>query len=316
MTTTLQAYCTRCGGVEVTVDREQEHPGVGTCKACGPGIYIDDRPRHAIYAAGDPVVLSGRYDREGFTPSERKALDRRRRDSAQARTDDSKQDRFGLWRCGTCGMVQPCGNSHNTGRKTTMKFFDSDKVGCYLDAIGHRVEKTKDGKEIKMVDLTLRVQPLTAELANALDPDVRNLLFNMGDALPKSKLKAIHFALTVPKQQLTIAVLPELDARIVLADCEIGDVRARTEKGVDGFGLVFYAAYGPASPADLEYICDWLTQQRFVTFEEQQPALNFDNRPATDAAQPPAPPRARGPRRQGPAIQPGDEIRDGVHAEH
>ena len=81
-----------------------------------------------------------------------------------------------------------------------MRLFDVDKVGCYLDAIGHRVEKTKDGKEIKMVDLTLRVQPFTSELAVAFDPDVRALLFNMGDALPRQKLKAIHFALTVPKQ--------------------------------------------------------------------------------------------------------------------
>lgn len=194
-----------------------------------------------------------------------------------------------------------------------MRLFDIDAVGCYLDAIGHRVEKTKDGKEIKMVDLTLRVQPLTAELATALDPDVRALLFNIGDALPRQKLKAIHFALTVPKQQLTVSLLPELDARVVFDDCEIGDVRARTEKGVDGYGLVFYAAYGPASAADLEYVCEWLTQQRFVTFVEQQPALDFGARPIDDA---PAIPPRRGRRASSAAIQAGDELRDGVHAEH
>lgn len=194
-----------------------------------------------------------------------------------------------------------------------MRLFDVDKVGCYLDAIGHRVEKTKDGKEIKMVDLTLRVQPLTPELAVALDPDVRALLFNLGDALPRQKLKAIHFALTVPKQQVTVSLLPELDARVVFDDCEVGDVRARTEKGVDGFGLVFYVSYGPASPSDLEYICDWLTQQRYVSFVEQQPALDFGARPIDDA--PVIPPR-RGRRAGGPAIQAGDELAPGVHAEH
>jgi hypothetical protein len=111
---------------------------------------------------------------------------------------------------------------------------------------------------------------------------------------------------------LTVRLLPETDGQIVFADCEIGDVRARTEKGVDGFGLVFYAAYGPASPRDLEYICDWHTQQRFITFEPQAPALDFSAR--QDAADDAPPPR-RG-RRGHPVIQAGDELREGVVAEH
>lgn len=195
-----------------------------------------------------------------------------------------------------------------------MRFFDDDKVGCYLDHIDHRVERTKDGKEIKMVDLTLRVQPFTPELAVALDPDVRAFLFSMTDATPKPKLKAAHFNLTVVRQQLLIALLPELAEQIVLCDCEVTDVRARTEKGVDGFALVFYAAYGPAGPRDLEYMCDWLTQQRFVTFQPQQPALDFTARGGEDTATPPARP---GKRRGRPPIAAGDTLRDdGVQAEH
>ena len=162
-----------------------------------------------------------------------------------------------------------------------MRFFDDDRVGCYLDDIGHRVEKTKDGREIKMVDLVLRVQPLTPELAVALDADVRALLFTMNDAQPKPKLKAVEFRLPVPRQQVTVTLLPD-DApqgAIVFTEVEITGTRARTEKGVDGFGLVFYASVGPVSASDLEYICAWHTQQRFVTFHEQQPAL-FDT---TDA---------------------------------
>jgi hypothetical protein len=194
-----------------------------------------------------------------------------------------------------------------------MRLFDDDKIGCYLDAIGHRVEKTKDGTEIKVVDLTLRVQPFTPELAVSFDPDVRALLFSLNNATPKPKLKAAHFALTVPRQQLTVSMLPELDDRIVFADCEISDVRARTEKGIDGFGLVFYVTYGPASPADLEYVCDWLTEQRFVTFQPEQPALDFA---AKDDAPVPPPPPPKG-RRRGPApIEVGETLRPGVHAEH
>lgn len=158
-----------------------------------------------------------------------------------------------------------------------MRFFDDDKIGCFLDDIGHRVEKTKDGKEIKMVDLTLRVQPLTPELASSLDPDVRALLFTMNEATPKPKIKSLEFKLPLDRQMVTVFVLPEdgMHPQITFTDVEIGGIRARTEKGVDGFGLVFYASFGPVGARDLEYVCDWHTQQRFLTFKEQQPALDF-----------------------------------------
>jgi hypothetical protein len=196
-----------------------------------------------------------------------------------------------------------------------MRLFDDDSVGCYLDHIDHRVEKTKDGKEVKLVVLTLRVQPFTPELAVSLDPDVRALLFSMSDATPKPKLKEARFNLTVPRQQLAIALLPELAEQLVLCDCEIGRVRARKERGVDGFGLVFYVSYGPASPRELEYVCDWLTQQRFVTFQPQQPALDFAGKdPDEDGVEPARQvPRRGRPRKP---VQAGDELRPGVHAEH
>lgn len=260
-----------------------------------------------IFAADHPLVMSGTYDREGFTPRERRAQARAQRGCSHKFIDSTH--------CLKCGWQPP------PRKKETMRFFDDDKVGCYLDDIGHRVEKTKDGKEHKVVDLTLRVQPFTPELAVSLDPDVRALLFSMSDATPKPKLKACHFALQIPRQRLTIGTLPETADQIVFDDCEVGDVRARTEKGVDGFGLVFYVAYGPASPRDLEYVCDWLTQQRFVTFQPQQPALDFAGKPAGDGDAP-APPRRPGrPRREQPTpesepIRAGDELREGVVAEH
>jgi len=196
-----------------------------------------------------------------------------------------------------------------------MRLFDSDHVGCYLDTIGHRVERTKEGIETKMIDLTLRVQPLTPELASALDPDVRALLFTLGQAEPKPKIQAVHFALTVPRQQIAIRALPEVEHGLVLADCEIDGVRARTERGVDGYALVFYVSYGPASPAELEYVCDWLTQQRFLTFEPQAPALDFGAKPEPDEPPAPAPPSRRRARTESTPFA-GDELRPGVHAEH
>jgi hypothetical protein len=164
-----------------------------------------------------------------------------------------------------------------------MRFFDDDHVGCYLDDIGHRVEKTKDGKEIRMVDLTLRVQPFTVALAAALDADVRALLFTMGEALPKDKIKAIHFALTVPRQAVSVRLLPDADdGALLLSDAEISGVRARLEKGVDGYALIFYVSVGPIGARDLEYFVGWHTLQRFVTFHPQEPVLDFSG--ASEAA--------------------------------
>lgn len=161
-----------------------------------------------------------------------------------------------------------------------MRFFDDPQIGCYLDDIGHRVERTKDGKEIKMVDLTLRVQPFTNALAVSCDPDVCTFLFAMVDGQPKAKLKAVEFKLAIPRQQLAVFLLPATEpepqsAQVLLEDVEISGPRARTEKGVDGYGLVFYASFGPVSKEQLEYICNWHTQQRFITFTEQQPGLDF-----------------------------------------
>jgi hypothetical protein len=172
-----------------------------------------------------------------------------------------------------------------------MRLFDDDKIGCYLDDIGHRVEKTKDGKEIKVVDLTLRVQPFTPAVAEALDPDVRSLLFGLGDGEPKPKIKAVEFRLPIPRQVVDVFVLPEGDVPpgIRFIDVEISGPRARTEKGVDGYGFVFYASFGPVSARELEFVCAWHTQQRFLTFQAQMPSL------LDDIAADPTP--ARGPRR-------------------
>lgn len=162
-----------------------------------------------------------------------------------------------------------------------MRLFDDDRIGCYLDHIDHRVEKTKGGEEVKMLDLTLRVQPFTADLAVSFDPDVRALLFTMSDGEPKPKIKSLEFALTIPRQLMKVHLLPESDvASQAFLDVEITQPRARTEKGVDGFALVLYASFGPCGADELEYVCEWLTQQRFVTFSAMQPGFDF----ATDAA--------------------------------
>lgn len=157
-----------------------------------------------------------------------------------------------------------------------MRFSDDDKTGCYCDAVTHRVEKTKDGREIAMCDLSLRIQPLTPEMAVAIDPKVRAALFALTDATERPEVKSLTFNLPVTRQKLLVYLLPEADmAQIALSDVEISSLRARTEKGVSGFGFCFDASFGPVGKEELEYVVAWLTQQRFVTFQPQEPALDF-----------------------------------------
>lgn len=193
-----------------------------------------------------------------------------------------------------------------------MRLFDSDRVGCYLDAITLRLEKTKVD-ERKVIDLTLRVQPFGAQLAAALHPDVRALLFTMNDGTPKPLLKSVELKIGIPDQHLDCYLMPEEGdptGGLRLAHAEICDPRVRTEKGVDGFALIFYATIGPVGRDELEYIVNWYTQARYLNFTEAQGSM-FEDVP--DEEETPAP-RRRGRKPAGPME--GQELRPGVHAEH
>jgi hypothetical protein len=146
--------------------------------------------------------------------------------------------------------------------------------------VGHRLETRKDGNEVKVIDLTLRVQPFTAQLASALDPDyygfVKRHLFALGDGSPITDLKAAEFRSTSDRQLLTVFASPDTSkASIAFDQVKIGKVRARTEKGIDGWTLVIKASFGPVGRAELESVNAWYTEQRFVTFEEAEPSLEF-----------------------------------------
>lgn len=201
-----------------------------------------------------------------------------------------------------------------------MRLFDTDHVAAYLDAVTLRLEKTKD-TEHKVIDLTLRVQPFDAVLAASLHPDVRALLFT-GDAdgTPKPLLKSAELRLQdVPHQHIDCALLPPPDEAVgpfVLRDAEITDPRVRTEKGVDGYALIFYATIGPVGRDELEYVVNWYTQARYLTFTEAQMPLDFDEGADEAAAPPPPARRSRRPRAAGESEMEGTALRPGVAAEH
>lgn len=152
-----------------------------------------------------------------------------------------------------------------------MRFFDTDHIGCYLDAIGHRVEK-----DLKLVDLTVRVEPFSPELAISMNPDVRTLIFTLGAGDPKPLIKRCEFALTVPRQRLVVRLMPELGTgALSLADVDVTKPRVRMDKLADGFAFLCRLSIAALGSRELEFVQAWHTEQRFITFHPEQPALDF-----------------------------------------
>jgi hypothetical protein len=151
-----------------------------------------------------------------------------------------------------------------------MRLFDTDHVGCWLDTIGHRVED-----DVKVLDLTLRVEPFTPELAVSLDSDVRSFLFNLSNPTPRRKIHAMEFALPVDPQVVTVRLVPELaTGELALDECTVAKVRAKRDDGE--FVLAFRLSLERPSSKQLEYVNAWHTEQRFLTFRPRDPELDFD----------------------------------------
>lgn len=158
-----------------------------------------------------------------------------------------------------------------------MKLFEVGKVGMFLDKWSPGVE-TRRGDEVKIVTLVLRVQPFTATLAAALEQKVRGTLFNLNSGEPQPHLKRVEFALGIPRQQLHIFASPDTKKASILFDqAKVFYTLARTEKDLNGFAFVVKTSFGPVGKLDLEYLQDWLLNQRFVTFEQAEPGLFPDD---------------------------------------
>lgn len=165
----------------------------------------------------------------------------------------------------------------------SQRLFSVPKVGLFLDSYRPAIEKRR-GEETKVLQLTLRVQPFDAKLATAIDDgvgedsNVRATLFKLGHPDPKPHLDRVDFALGCPRQNLTIYASPDTqDARIQLQQVKIAGTYARTEKGINDYGFVFKATFGPVGRDEQEYIHEWYLSQRFVSFEEAEPLMEFED---------------------------------------
>jgi hypothetical protein len=158
-----------------------------------------------------------------------------------------------------------------------MQLFTVPKVGVHCDGIGHRLETRADHVE-KIIELTLRVQPFTAQLAAALDPDwygfVKRFLFKQGDGSAITDVKSIEFKPPSDRQLVTaFASTDTVKASIAFDQVKVTKIRARTEKGIDGWALIVHVSFGPVGRAELEYVNAWYTEQRFLSFEAADPSL-------------------------------------------
>lgn len=154
-----------------------------------------------------------------------------------------------------------------------MRLFEVNKVGMFLDNIGHGIE-VRSGDEVKIVTLTLRVQPFSAELATAIEHGVRVTLFKLNTTDPQPHLKRVDFRLGVPRQQLLVFAAPDTKkASICFDQAKVVTTYARTEKNLNDYAFVWKVSFGPVGKLELEYLQDWLLGQRFVTTEAAEPGL-------------------------------------------
>lgn len=171
-----------------------------------------------------------------------------------------------------------------------MKLFSVGKVPMYCEGITHRIERRKSG-DAKVVDLQLRIEPFTAQLAAALDQTeyafVRRLLFTMNDASPVIDLKVVE--LRTPADRQKLLCFPATDtvkASIALDQVKVTKIRARKQKAGAAWVVYLHVSFGPLGKSELEYVNAYYTEQRFITFEEAEPSLEFEEESTDDEDEP------------------------------
>ena len=161
------------------------------------------------------------------------------------------------------------------------RLFMTAKVPVFCDTYAPGVEK-RQGEDVAILKLTLRVQPFDAKLATSLDEgiggdsNVRSTVF-LHTTEPKPYFTRHDFKPALDSTQLLtlFASSDTTEARLAIDQVRISAAHVRTSKVNGELALVFKASFGPVAPAELEYIHAWVRGQRSVTFTESQSALAF-----------------------------------------
>jgi hypothetical protein len=184
-----------------------------------------------------------------------------------------------------------------------------------LAAVTFTTEELEEERKRVMV-MTWTIGPFTPALAEALN--VRSLIYSGGQV--KDAIESMVIATAVPLQRLTFAMAPDqVERRIVLRDVVVLE-RLRVKVNHDRDPVEVVATLKTSAPfpdaETLMYLANGVTDTHYLTFEAEQGDLLT----AVEEDAAPAPPRRPVRRRPlvGPekAIEAGEELRPGVHAEH
>lgn len=166
----------------------------------------------------------------------------------------------------------------------SQQLFSLPKVGLFLDSYAPALEKRRGGEEVKVLVLTLRMQPFDAKWATSVDDGlgdgsgVKMELFSLNTAEPKPHVSRVNFVLGCPRQNLRIYASPDTaKSRLALLQCKISSIYVRKQKDINGFAFVFKASVGPVGREEQEFIHAWMLTQRFVSFEESEPSMEFSD---------------------------------------
>jgi hypothetical protein len=171
-----------------------------------------------------------------------------------------------------------------------MKLFTAGRIPLYCEGITHRLETRKSG-DVKVVDLTLKAEPFTAQLSAAMNASeygfVRRVLFTLSDASPIRDYRSIEFKPPVDRQKLICYASVDIPkASIAIDQAKVTKIRARQAKDGYHWTLYLYASFGPLGREELEYVNAFYCEQRWIAFEEAEPSLEFEGDAGDEADEP------------------------------
>jgi hypothetical protein len=163
------------------------------------------------------------------------------------------------------------------------RLFDVGKVGVFLEGYSPAQEKRRN-EIVTVMKLSCRVAPFDAKLAGAIDngvgesSNVRPTLFRLDTTDTKPHLERVNFSLGCPRQTAEVFASSDTQAaRILFDQVKVSGVYARTQKDRNGYDLCFKLTFGPCGRDELEYLHSWFLGQRFVTFKQAEPLMEFDS---------------------------------------
>jgi hypothetical protein len=152
--------------------------------------------------------------------------------------------------------------------------FETACIPVYLDSMGYK--QIKAGKDkFKGTKMTLRIDPLTPELAAELS-ETKRMLFRRDTAEANTEIDSVAFTY-VPKPQ-AVEFYPDpaiAKASCTIAECKVGKFKVRKPKDGSQWVLTFQITFIDVTGDDMLYLKEALFEQRFLTFENAVPGL-FD----------------------------------------